>query len=75
MVLLDVLIGMKPLDSLAGSSSVINFQIACHSLAHFVHTAGHMRIENSRCPNVLDKRDPTFKQLYRTLDISFSKTA
>ena len=33
----------------------------------------HMRIENSSCPNFLDKRDPAFKQLHGTLDSHFRK--
>ena len=33
----------------------------------------HMTIENSSCPNFLDKRDPAFKQLHGTLDSHFRK--
>ena len=32
-----------------------------------------MRIENSSCPNFLDKKDPAFKQLHGTLDSHFRK--
>ena len=32
-----------------------------------------MRIENSSCPNFLDKREPTYKQLHGTLDSHFRK--
>ena len=32
-----------------------------------------MRIENSSCPNFLDKKDPAFKQLHGTLDFHFRK--